>query len=370
MKSLIVITARKGSKGIPCKNFRKIYGKSLTEYAVDFAVEAKREGIVDEVCLSTDSDYLMQQFSDYPEITNIGLRSSQTSKDTTKSVDVVEEVLDILEHRGKNFKYVIVIQPTTPYRNIEDLKNALEIIKSKQGKSLVSVCCLKGINVNGLYFKQQDELTPLLPNNHLGIRRQESQSVYVRNGALYITDVEYIRNNHGLISKFPLCLAMDEKFHIDIDDYSDLKRAKLLLKTAAKVSGIFVIRSNQLNKLREITQQQAIRIIDINKLLDGIVGLCYGQKMKLKDETERIIEQLRVSCYFDGDALLCMGDKLEFVASLKEREIMSETIINDKRLRKYVSLMIDDLCDTNICVVDDWGIYETRKHVKRFDSYI
>ena len=370
MKSLIVITARKGSKGIPCKNFRKIYGKSLTEYAVDFAIEAKREGIVDEVCLSTDSDYLIQRFSDYPEITDIGLRSSQTSKDTTKSVDVVEEVLGILEHRGKSFKYVIVIQPTTPYRNVGDLKKALDIIKSKQGESLVSVCCLKGINVNGLYFKQQDELTPLLPNNHLGIRRQESQAVYVRNGALYITDVEYIKNNHGLISKSPLCLLMDERYHIDIDDYSDLKRAKLLLKTAAKASDIFVIQHNQLNKLREITQQHAIRIIDINILLDGIVGLCYDQKMKLEDETERIMEQLRDSCYFDGDALLCMGNKLEFVASLKEREIISNAIISDKKLRKFVGLMIDDLCDTSVCVIDDWGIYETRKHVKRLDNYI
>ena len=39
MKTLIVIPARNGSKGLPNKNKKKLLGKSLIEYSIEFALK-------------------------------------------------------------------------------------------------------------------------------------------------------------------------------------------------------------------------------------------------------------------------------------------------------------------------------------------
>ena len=51
-KVLIVIPARSGSKGIKNKNIKKINGKHLIYYTIEYAKKSK---VVDKIIVSTDS---------------------------------------------------------------------------------------------------------------------------------------------------------------------------------------------------------------------------------------------------------------------------------------------------------------------------
>ena len=53
MKSIVIITARGGSKRIPKKNIKDFCGKPIIAYSIDAALESE---LFDEVMVSTDSE--------------------------------------------------------------------------------------------------------------------------------------------------------------------------------------------------------------------------------------------------------------------------------------------------------------------------
>ena len=88
MRTLGVITARSGSKGIKDKNIRNLNRKPLIAYTIESALQSQ---YIDEVMVSTNSE-------NYADIArkfgaNVPfLRSEKNSTDTAKSVDVLLEV--------------------------------------------------------------------------------------------------------------------------------------------------------------------------------------------------------------------------------------------------------------------------------------
>ena len=65
MNVLGFIPARSGSKGVKNKNIRLIKGKPLLEFTVFSALEAKNEGILSDVIVSTDSKEYIELIKDY-----------------------------------------------------------------------------------------------------------------------------------------------------------------------------------------------------------------------------------------------------------------------------------------------------------------
>ena len=227
MGILAIITARKGSKGLACKNFRKIGGVSLTDCAVHKAVELKKRGLIDEIYVSSDSLFLCEQAS---VITGerYELRCAELSADSVKSIDVVENVLDLFRQKGRSFSDVLIMQPTSPLCSVEDYSEAIGLYQNGKTESLISVCHMDGVNPNGLYFVDKNHVaTPLLNTHGSGTRRQDLPELYLRNGAIFMVNVSYMTTHKRLISDMPLCYVMPAERSINIDSYDDLDRADL-----------------------------------------------------------------------------------------------------------------------------------------------
>lgn len=62
MKSLVIIPARGGSKGIPHKNIKGFQGKPLIYYAIDVARELVSDA---DICVSTDDDEIINKVEAY-----------------------------------------------------------------------------------------------------------------------------------------------------------------------------------------------------------------------------------------------------------------------------------------------------------------
>ena len=225
MGILAIITARKGSKGLACKNFRKIGGVSLTDCVVHKAVELKKRGLIEEIYVSSDSLFLCEQAS---VITGerYELRCAELSADSVKSIDVVENVLDIFRQKGRSFSDVLIMQPTSPLCSVEDYTEAIVVYQNGKSESLISVCHMDGVNPNGLYFVDKNHVaTPLLNTHGSGTRRQDLPELYLRNGAIFMVNVSYMTTHKRLISAMPLCYVMPAERSINIDSYDDLDRA-------------------------------------------------------------------------------------------------------------------------------------------------
>lgn len=227
MKNIAIIPARSGSKGVKDKNIRNLCGKPLMAYTIEAALKT---GEFDEVMVSTDSEK-------YAEIARKSganvpfLRSEATASDTASSWDMVDEVLLNYKKLGKSFDTFCLLQPTSPLRTVEDIKEAYQIYRDKAVFAVVSVC--------------EAEHSPLwcghLPLNHEFInfvqpenlkQRQAGGKFYRLNGAIYIVNISRFEKDRQLYKKGSFAYIMNQEKSVDIDTELDFKLAEVIMKDA------------------------------------------------------------------------------------------------------------------------------------------
>jgi len=231
MKILCIIPARCGSKGIKDKNLIDVCGKPLISYSIDLALELKKDNLVDTVLVSTDCEKIANISKDYGADVPF-LRPENISNDTAKSIEYYLHALDFYKKQNISFDSVLLLQPTSPLRTFELLKNAIEIFKSGNKDSLISVYKEEYINDLVMYKNTSDiDLKPLNENHNKGVRRQDHGSTFVRNGAIYLTKVSHILKKQLIISDNPLFIEMKKSDSLNIDTIEDLE---LVRKTLCK----------------------------------------------------------------------------------------------------------------------------------------
>jgi CMP-N,N'-diacetyllegionaminic acid synthase len=228
MNFLIVIPARGGSKGIPNKNIIDVCGKPLIQYTIDSSIKLKERQHVSRVIVSTDC----QKIANISE--SLGaeipfLRPESISTDNSKSIDSITHAILHFEELGFFYDAVVVLQPTSPLRQYEDLINALGLFIANPCDGLISAYKEETINRLIMYNRNGDIAQPLHKDHNRGIRRQDHNPVYIRNGAIYITRSDYIKRYNRIISEAPLLFEMSKQNSINIDTNADLEYLRNLL---------------------------------------------------------------------------------------------------------------------------------------------
>jgi len=224
-RRIAIIPARGGSKGIPNKNITLINGQPLIYYTIKPAIELKKEGVIDRVVVSTDSDQIAEISADLGAEVPF-LRPAHLADDNAKSIDFMLHALDYYKSIGLEFDYSILLQPTSPLRKKEDIVNSINLFDSYHSDSLIS-CYLEEHKYT--YSKNGAYGVPCDKGHNLGMRRQDYDDLYVRNGAIYITDIKYLFEQHRIISDKPLLYDMPRDRSIDINTVDDLKLVKLFI---------------------------------------------------------------------------------------------------------------------------------------------
>jgi N-acylneuraminate cytidylyltransferase len=135
VKTLFLITARGGSKGILRKNIKQLGGKPLIAYSIDIA----RKFVSDEfICVSTDSDEIINVVENY------GLkvpfkRPDELAKDVSGSYEVILHAFNWYKNNGITFKSIVLLQPTSPFRTKKNVEDALDLFSSNDLDMVVSV---------------------------------------------------------------------------------------------------------------------------------------------------------------------------------------------------------------------------------------
>ena len=228
MKVLTIIPARCGSKGIKDKNIIDVCGKPLIEYSIKQALELKKSGLVDRVVVSTDCK----------KIANISkklgaevpfLRPNELASDTSKSIDFIIHAIEYYKSINIYFDAILLLQPTSPLRSFKILSSAIKIFANANEESLISVYKEEYINDLVMYKNSSEiKLKPLNKQHNKGVRRQEHGSIYVRNGAIYLTKVNYIEKYKQIISDNPLFIEMKKNDSVNIDTIEDLELLSIL----------------------------------------------------------------------------------------------------------------------------------------------
>ena len=232
MKILAIIPARGGSKGVPRKNIIDVCGKPLIYYSIEPALKAKEAGIIDEVIVSTDDEEIADISRRYGANVPF-LRPNELSDDKAKSVDLMIHAHDFFASKGVTFDAILLLQPTSPLRTYEDIVKAVSIFKEKNAVSLIS-CYKANIHEYNLYHKSENWAIGLNPKHNLGIRRQEIEDLYVRNGAFFLVRSDYMLKEKKPFDERPAMYVMPYERSVNIDTMEDIEIARQYLKVKDK----------------------------------------------------------------------------------------------------------------------------------------
>jgi N-acylneuraminate cytidylyltransferase len=229
MKTLVVIPARGGSKGIPKKNIKNFCGKPLIYYSIDIA----RNFVNDEdICVSTDDDEIKSIVENY------GLkvpftRPEQLSGDQALTNDVLVHAIEYYKiYEKKQYDKILLLQPTSPLRTVQNVQDAINLY-NRAVDMVVSV--KKSHSVSVLCKENSDGKIELVFNKNL-LGRQNYNDYYEYNGAIYIMKTESLLDKG--MSKFENIIktVMTDEESIDIDNPTDWIMAEAVYSNKYKIN--------------------------------------------------------------------------------------------------------------------------------------
>lgn len=224
-KVLAIIPARSGSKGIKNKNIKELNKKPLIAYTIEVA---RKSEIFEDIVVSTDSEKYAEISKEYGAIVPF-LREEKLSSDTASSLDVILDVLEKMEKLGKRYETLVLLQPTSPLRTVENLKEAYNLYLKNKANAVVSVCEMEHSplwsNILPIDNKMDGFLKKIGNKN-----RQQLEKYYRINGAIYIANIEYFKRYKDFYYKNSYAYIMSRENSIDIDEEIDFKIAEFLMK--------------------------------------------------------------------------------------------------------------------------------------------
>ena len=172
MKTLAIIPARGGSKGIARKNLRILNGKPLIYYSIKAALDCS---LIDHVFVSTEDEeiaFIAEIFGASIDNRNISL-----SKDESTIDEVIYNCAKKLSKKGYKFDTILTIQPTSPLITSQILCKAINSFKSDECDTLVSLKSDKHLRW------EYDENCDLIPCYSKRVNRQYLPQIFAENGA-------------------------------------------------------------------------------------------------------------------------------------------------------------------------------------------
>ena len=225
MRTLVIIPARGGSKGIPRKNIKPFDGKPLIYYTIDCA-RAICQDI--DICVSTDDDEIIQVVENY------GLkvpfkRPEELATDTAGTYEVLLHALDFYEKKGVHYDVVVLLQNTSPFRTPQQVKEALSLYRD----SVDMVVSVKECAANPYYCvfeENQEGFLHICKGEGDIFRRQDAPKVYEYNGAIYVMKAEVLKTTHMHKMQKRIKYVMDDLSSFDLDTMWDWKMAEMIKK--------------------------------------------------------------------------------------------------------------------------------------------
>ena len=188
MKTLYVIPARGGSKGIPHKNIKPLAGKPLIGYSIDVARQLAAD---DAICLTTD-DPEIAATAESMGLNVPFLRPASLATDTCGTYEVLIHALDFYRDRGIDYDTLVLLQPTSPMRTADDVRAALALY-SPDIDMVVTVKEAASNPYYNCYETDNDGFLHISKGDGGYTRRQDAPKVWEYNGAVYVINVESLR---------------------------------------------------------------------------------------------------------------------------------------------------------------------------------
>lgn len=201
---LVVIPARRGSKGLPGKNIRLLNGKPLIAWSIEAALESS---VPDRVLVSTDSEEIGRVAEEWG--CEVSVRPAELATDESTTIEVLQHLYNTIP----GVESMILLQPTSPLRDTGLIDGCFDIY-SEGGYS----------NLATGYWCKYKEF-----GSHNNLRRQDYQGFFYDDGNVYVLSKDIIKEGIWCGTN-PCKLPIERHMNYEIDDEVDFIILESLMK--------------------------------------------------------------------------------------------------------------------------------------------
>jgi CMP-N,N'-diacetyllegionaminic acid synthase len=221
VRVVAIILARGGSKEIPKKNILDFCGKPLLAWTIEQCLGGK----IENVFVSSDSDEILTVAEQYGAI---GIkRPNSLSGDNASSESGWEHALKAIEKLAFKVDWIFAPQVTSPIRSVKDIISAVELAKSNQFDSILSV-----VKIEDHYIwekKIEGSYHSITYDYNDRKRRQEIQEKFLENGSFYMFRPEILRKMNNRLGGKISFYVMEKYKMFQIDNELDFKLCEIIM---------------------------------------------------------------------------------------------------------------------------------------------
>lgn len=214
MKVMALIPARKGSERLPGKNMRHLAGVPLIGWSI---IAALCSDAIERVVVSSDDPDVIRYSGSHETSLRVISRPEMLARPETPSEQVIIHTLEHQASGGYRPDVICLLQPTSPLRTAEDIRNAYDILIANNASAVVSV------SESNLPWEVgfANRLRRLVPS-------PSARGVVVENGAIFMVRTEAFERE-GLFPEITYAYRMPPERSVDIDTLADFEYAEALL---------------------------------------------------------------------------------------------------------------------------------------------
>ncbi len=224
---LAVVPARSGSKGVRDKNMRQLAGLSLIARAAQCLGSLKW---LDRSIISTDSVRYAEEAIKYG-LEAPFLRPSQLASDTAGAVETIQHAVITTESQFKeSYDIILIIEPSSPLREPEDIAKCVELLITKGADSVVTVSEADSkCHPRKLFLIKEEKLKYFVQDGAtISSRHQLAGDYFYRNGVCYALTRNCILDQEKIITDSSVPLILKRPV-VNIDTPIELDWAEFLL---------------------------------------------------------------------------------------------------------------------------------------------
>jgi len=226
MRTIAIIPARGGSKGISKKNLTPLLGKPLINWTIDAALQSNS---ITDVVVTSDDIEILENAKQFETVLTID-RPKELATDTSLTEPVLVHALEVLKAAGKTYDYLVLLQPTSPLRTSDDIDAAFSKLIAADATALISVVELAHHPLKSFIINKEGYLNGLVNNEFPFMPRQELPKAVQPNGAIYIIKVSEFLKEKKLFTSKTIDYLMSIEKSIDIDTQIDIEKIENQLK--------------------------------------------------------------------------------------------------------------------------------------------
>ena len=226
MRYVALICARGGSKGLPGKNVRLLAGKPLIGWSIRTAKQVER---ISRVIVSTDSVDIARTAREHGAEVPF-MRPPELAQDDSPELSVWRHALSYLENQRYGMDALVVIPPTSPLRNVQDVCNCIDEFEKGGVDIVVTVTDARRSPYFNMVTIDQDGYSSLvIPPTDSILRRQDTPDVFDMTTVAYVVGQQFVHEHDSPFEGRVRSVHVPRERALDIDTLLDFRIAECLI---------------------------------------------------------------------------------------------------------------------------------------------